>query len=66
MTWYTLDILIRKKEINMFMMIYAMVMGLIGWYIGGAKNRPVLGSVLGVAFGPIGLLIDLIIPVKEY
>lgn len=50
----------------MFMMIYAMVMGLIGWYIGGAKNRPVLGSVLGVALGPIGLLIDLVIPVKEY
>lgn len=50
---------------NMFMTIYGMIMAVIGWYIGGAKNRPVLGGVLGVALGPIGLLIMLVIPVKE-
>lgn len=47
------------------MWIYMAIMIILGWYIGTSKNRPTLGGVLGVALGPIGLLIMLIIPVKE-
>lgn len=47
------------------MWVYTAIMIVLGWYIGGSKNRPVLGGVLGVALGPIGLLIMLIVPVKE-
>lgn len=47
------------------MWIYTMAMSILGWYVGGAKNRPVLGGVLGVALGFIGVLIMLVVPNKE-
>lgn len=50
----------------MFLIIYMIMMAVLGLLIGDAKGHPVLGGVLGVALGPIGLLIMMLIPDKEY
>lgn len=39
---------------------WVVVGGVVGYAIGAVKDRPVMATLLGVVFGPIGWLISLI------
>jgi hypothetical protein len=36
--------------------------GIIGWLVGQAKGRPVLGAILGAVLGVIGVIVIVLVP----
>ena len=48
-----------------FIVIVCVICGTIGHYIGKEKNREDMGLLLGILFGPIGILIVAVLPPIE-
>jgi hypothetical protein len=48
-----------------FIVVDAVVFGVLGYFVGKRKNRVPLGIVLGVILGLIGLIIIAVIPRKN-
>lgn len=45
--------------------IIQIALGILGWVIGNAKNRPILGTLLGLWLGIIGIAIIAFVPAKR-
>lgn len=49
-------------DIASIITVFLLPAALIGWAIGRAKGRPVVGVALGVALGPIGWIVTAVLP----
>ena len=45
-----------------FLMVFCVLFGVIGRSIGETKQQPMAGLLLGIFFGPVGLLVTLLLP----
>jgi hypothetical protein len=41
-----------------YVIVWALVFGAVGWYIGQRKGQPILGALVCICFGPLGVLIS--------
>lgn len=45
--------------------VIQIALGILGWVIGNVKNRPILGTLLGLWLGIIGIAIIAFVPAKR-